>query len=112
MILCLSCEMGYHDYPLSPRVSLKRRKNVKRCHFDKCHHSLLEIIEDIYKYIKGHIETISDHPVCCETWSYENITDENVKIRSNAILKVFFFQDRYLNEIACMDPFRYKTELY
>ena len=35
-----------------------------------------------------------------------SITEEDVKIRFSGILKVDVFQDPYLNEITCVDPFR------
>ena len=51
-----------------PDDSHKRKlsmNHVSVVRFDKCHHYLLEIIEDIYKYIEGHIETIPDETVYC-----------------------------------------------
>ena len=35
-----------------------------------------------------------------------SITEEDVKIRFSEILKVNVFQDPYVNEITCADPFR------
>ena len=35
-----------------------------------------------------------------------SITEEDVKIRFCEFVKVNVFQDPYLNEIACTDPFR------
>ena len=51
-----------------PDDSEKRKlsmNHVSAICFKKCHHYLLEIIEDIHKYIECHIETISDETVCC-----------------------------------------------
>ena len=35
-----------------------------------------------------------------------SITEEDVKNRFSEILKVNVFQDPYMNEITCADPFR------
>ena len=40
-----------------------------------------------------------------ETQSY-SITEEDVKIPFSEILEVNVFQDPFLNEITCADPFR------
>ena len=64
------CEMNPQIVTIGQMIATKFKRKLSMNHvsairFDKCHHYLLEIIEDIYRYIEGHIETISDETVCC-----------------------------------------------
>ena len=62
-----SCQMNPQIVTIGQMIATKKlsMNHVSAIRFDKCHHYLLEIFEDIYKYIESHIETIPDETICC-----------------------------------------------
>ena len=56
-------------------------------------------------YIKHSHKNIYQHFNISSALKF-SITEEDVKIRFSEILKVNVFQDPYVNEITCADPFQ------